>query len=484
MAFNKIKKLFAPNTLTLLRNSKNYFSAKLIISVVSFLSLPIITRLLTPEDYGIVSLFTSFASVFTILFLLSISSAIKVNYIKKDFPHGEYLFSNVIFLLIINIIFVLLVYLFKRQLELTFNLPGFIIFLAALTSMGNVFLQMKIGVLHGQQRSRLASFLDATENTSIILVSLLVIYLMTKNLYLGQIYTELVIAILFAIYSFFALLRESKPRFKFAYVKDALKFGLPLTPHAISGFILHFSDQIIINQLVGVAKTGIYSFAYKIGNLMNMLVASMNIAWQPIYWEYIKNEKWNAINALARKYAKYVYLAAIFFICFSKEITMLLSEPSYYESVQIIPVIILSYVFLFLYTLFSGISFYEKRTGLISINTLIAAAINIGLNYWLIPKYGYQIAAWTTLFSFACLFGLHYINSKFVLKYNKLRVKSVMPDFFVLLLVFIIHYALSSINLGVWTMLAIKIILPVLASAYLFRKNIFVKIKGIKDENE
>ena len=62
------------------------------------------------------------------------------------------------------------------------------------------------------------------------------------------------------------------------------------------------------------------------------------------------------------------------------------------------------------------ILFIGKKTGAISLFTFIAGFTNIFLNYHFIPKYGYEIAAWTTLASYILLFILHYFNVKFILK--------------------------------------------------------------------
>ena len=174
---------------------------------------------------------------------------------------------------------------------------------------------------------------------------------------------------------------------------------MPLIPHALSGIILSHFDRIIINQISGTIETGLYSFAYNIGMIMNIIVLAMNKSWVPIFYNNLRKEEYNKIYNLAYNYSKYIFFAAIVLTAFSQEVVIIMADKSYYSSLSLIPIIILGYVFVFLYTLYANYSFYRKKTLLISIATLLAGGVNIGLNYLLIPRFGYIAAAFTTLIS-------------------------------------------------------------------------------------
>jgi O-antigen/teichoic acid export membrane protein len=103
-------------------------------------------------------------------------------------------------------------------------------------------------------------------------------------------------------------------------------------------------------------------------------------------------------------------------------------DQSYFAALPLVPIVVLGYVFVFLYTLFFQYAAYRHRTGLISLNTFIAGFANIGLNYWLIPIYGYQAAAYTTLASFVLLFLLHYLNARVVLREHVLAMGQLLPN--------------------------------------------------------
>ena len=220
-----------------------------------------------------------------------------------------------------------------------------------------------------------------------------------------------------------------------------------------------FRTQRIIYQLAGSTDTGLYSFAYNVGMIMNIVVMAMNKSWVPIFYENLANKNFKKIDNLAYNYSKYIYFTAIGLILFSKEIVFLMADKKYHTALPIVSIIVISYVGLFLYTLYANYSFYRKKTGLISLATLSAGAINIGLNYWLIPIFGYVAAAYTTFVSYFLLFIFHFLNAKYILKEKEIiQVGRVLPNLiWVILSVIVFILANSYINIFV-----ISLILKVL----------------------
>ncbi|MCD6449424.1 MAG: polysaccharide biosynthesis C-terminal domain-containing protein, partial [Thermotogaceae bacterium] len=85
---------------------------------------------------------------------------------------------------------------------------------------------------------------------------------------------------------------------------------------------------------------------------------------------------------------------------------------------RLVPIIVASYYFVFLYSFPVNLEFYLKKTHIISLGTILAGAINIFLNYIFIPTFGYSAAAFTTLVSYIFLFAFHYFNARVLFKKN------------------------------------------------------------------
>jgi len=85
---------------------------------------------------------------------------------------------------------------------------------------------------------------------------------------------------------------------------------------------------------------------------------------------------------------------------------LLLMAPTYRGAAVIVPWIVCGYVFAGAYFVPANFLFVAERTALIPMVTVAAGALNVGLNLWLMPRYGVMAAAWTTLISYAVTLGL------------------------------------------------------------------------------
>lgn len=96
------------------------------------------------------------------------------------------------------------------------------------------------------------------------------------------------------------------------------------------------------------------------------------------------------------------------------EVVKLLASSAYWDGIKIIPPIVLSNFVIFAYTLYVNTEHYYKKTKGITVNTVVAAIVNIVLNFLFIPKFGYVAAAYTTLASYLVSFALHSHKSKMI----------------------------------------------------------------------
>ena len=82
----------------------------------------------------------------------------------------------------------------------------------------------------------------------------------------------------------------------------------------------------------------------------------------------------------------------------------------------VIPPVALGTLAQYFYTNYVNLEIYNKKTPIIAVSSFIAAAVNYGLNYMLIPRYGYLAAAYTTLISYILLMLLHFLAVRLILK--------------------------------------------------------------------
>lgn len=438
--FNSLLRI---NEIGFIRHSKNYLLAEFVTRAMGFITIPIFTRLLLPEEYGILAIFASIISIFTVFMGVNFNGAVSRYYYEKNNDFASYLGSITLFLVFFNLLLILTTYFFRERLSSFFRIDSDLFLLAIVISSLNCFVFIFLSYLQASKNSRQYAAISLAQNLTIIILAIFWVYILDTNRYLGRIYAQLLITGIVFFYIGYNIILLSRFSIQWNHIRYALKFGIPLIPHVLSGFVLSMFDRVIINQIVGPSQTGLYSFAYNIGIIMNVVVMAMNKSWVPIFYEALENKALAKIQKIANYYSCVVFFAALFLIFFSREIVMLIADENYYTALSAVPIIVCGYVFVFLYTLFGNYAFYLKRTGLISINTVIAGTFNIVTNYLFIPRYGYIAAAWTTLASYALLFVLHYCNSKFLLKAPVIGILGIFRKLVIFLAAGVIYFLFS-----------------------------------------
>ncbi len=192
---------------------------------------------------------------------------------------------------------------------------------------------------------------------------------------------------------------------------EMAKYGFPLVGGNLAAWILNLSDRYILEFFRGSHEVGIYSVSYGISEKSILLIVSLFLgASAPITLSIWENKGKKAsqefVTKLTRAYLIVCLPAVVGLSTLAKPFVDILTTKEYYEGYRIIPLVASGAFFLGLYNRFGvGIAFY-KRTYLILFCLLISGLLNLGLNFFLIPRYGYIAAAATTLVSYVFLLVL------------------------------------------------------------------------------
>jgi O-antigen/teichoic acid export membrane protein len=402
------------------RHARNYLLGGAFAGIVGFGAVSVLTRLLTQEEYGVLSVFLSVATIFSVLVELNLRGSVNRYYLEESDDFPSFLKTALRFLAGLTVFNLVALWLLREPLADFFKVDAWVFYCGILAAIVQVPWNLNWKLMVAQMESAAYSRLRGLRDLLLFgagalwLISLPSAEVGDGGRQFGQIYAVLAVNGLFALFLVVKLIRVAKPgRVNRPHLKYALAFGIPLVPHALSGVILNEFDRVMINQLVDERATGLYTFAYQVGGAMAMVVVAMNQAWLPIFARLRNREMFSRIHALAVIYAQLLTAVAVLFVLFARELAYIMGGERFSEALSIIPVIVLSYVAVFLYNIYANHTFYLRRTWLISGATFIAGGVNVVLNYWLIPTEGYGIAAWTTLVSFGVLFALHYAIARF-----------------------------------------------------------------------
>lgn len=393
-----------------------YLISDFLLKGMAFITVPIFTRLLSVEDYGIVSVYTSFVGVMAIISGLDLHAGIGRAAIDFEEDYPKYLSS----VLSLSVAFflggLLVISAFSNTLSSLVELTPDLLLLATIAGYGSFVFGLYNSHLLFQQKYKQKSLLHVIKAISEVLLAIIMILLINKAKYYGRVYSSLIISIVFMVICFIIIFRKSK---KIIFPKAwwyAIKIGIPLVPHSLSQIMLAQFDRMAIQALVGATETGLYSFAYNIGMIPLVFLGATNSAWVPWFYKQLQNNRRNRIKKSVKIYSLAFLVITLGIMILGPELAVIMAPGDYLSGVKLIPVVVLSYFFQFLYTIYVNFAFYMKKTLAISIGTLMAGGLNIALNLLMIPVFGYEIAAWTTVISYFCLFIFHWFNVSVLLK--------------------------------------------------------------------
>ncbi len=395
------------------------FFGFMFLKAIRFILVPLYTRYLTPEDYGILGIFLPVIELLTMISTLGLGASViffLFEYRGDEEKYKKTLSTIFITNLIFSLIIVFAFYLFSPYFyKLFFKVP---------IEKGNNFilLVILIVVLYIPQQVIL-NLLQAREKRlqiaiihigSFMLLFLLLLYqlIIKKSGAYGQIFATFQqnILLFFPYLAYLIYIIGKKFVFSFKIFKETISYSLPLLPHSLSLWILNLSDRLILSKYSGLTETGYYTFAYTCGMAMYAFVTGMQAVWGPVFFDVKKNRKDASLilGAQASHWTLFLGLIAGTGIFFTPEIIKIIAGKKYWIAISYIAPVILGYFFLGIYT-FPGLILQQMRkNGLVSICTIIAGSLNVISNLIFVPKYGAIACAWVTAGSFFFLAFLYY----------------------------------------------------------------------------
>ncbi len=382
-----------------------YILANLFNKGIAFLTVPVFTRLLSTSDYGIVTTYNSWVDILTVMLSLALYMAIRVAFVDYKEEKAAFLNTIITFTLFLSLTVVVVAFLIGKFID---SWGSVILIIAVIQGAASALLMDYQQYLMMDLRYIKRSLYMALPNFLAVLLSILFIYYGNfKKLYLGRIIPTAFVYFAFGVAVIITVYSKSRPAINMKYLKYGLRISFPLVLHGIALNILSQSDRTMITLLADASQTGIYSLVYNFSMIATVLTTALEGVWLPWFVNKIATGEIELINKRAGVYIKVITYTMVAFILVGPEILKLLANNTYWEGISIIPPIVLSNYFIFAYTFYVNVEHIYKKTLGITINTLIAAILNIILNFIFIPKYGYIAAAYSTLVSFILSMLLH-----------------------------------------------------------------------------
>lgn len=393
----------------LLKSFSLYTIASFIERGIAFFLLPVFTFYLSTRDFGVLSLLTSVSSFVLPLVALGIQGAISVAYFKgekENYP--SYFTSSIVPPFIIALFLTLLALVFQSQINSYFGLPSVWVIIIPIFCFFSFFNSLLL--IDYQIKNQPLKYIGFSLSSSIVnvLMSLLLV-IFFKYGYEGRLLGQYLSTFFFSLIALFILMRKKLlvKNITKINIKDSLWFGLPLVPHIFGSMVVNMSDRMFIDHFYGKEVLGVYNIGYVIGSIISILCAAFANAIIPFSYDLFVQDTYQAKAKVVKVY--WIFVGVMMFTLFciwliTPLVFKWFIDVKFADGSKYVIWIAIGYFFQGMYLLFANIIFYLKKTKVLFYMAFINIVINLGLNYFLVPRLGPIGAAYTLCCSYLIFF--------------------------------------------------------------------------------
>ena len=399
----------------LLRTGSVYAFASLVNRGATFILLPIYSRCLSPAQFGVVNLAETIAVVLGTIAVMGLPSALEPIYFKHPRSSAEQ--TTVV----------------AATLRLTLGLAaGFgVLFLAAGPSVMHSILpsfsvpfhpfiavaliaavctqtfQLPLVIARAQEQAgrfvalSLGHFGLSTAGTLMLVVAL-------SWGSFGMLFARAVAAAIVATVGLWTLRGwllsgHSGQVSKRQACSDALQLAVPLLPHQMAAFVIEIGNRFFIEHYRSTEEVGLYSMAYSVGSVMNVVNTTILMAWSPVYFQKARQGGANVkiLGDVGGALIGGLVIIAAIGAAFGPIAMRFLLDARYTPAGPAAAFVIAGNLLHGLLSLFLLAIMHSGKTQYLAAATALAAAVSLIANFFLVPSYGFIGGTWATLIAYA-----------------------------------------------------------------------------------
>lgn len=402
------------------KKSSIWFTISIILqNAVLFLIVPIYTRILTTEEFGLFSLYQSWQVIANIIVCLALDRCVSLGFVRFEYYRNEFMSTVLTLMTILATFFAVMAFVFKDFFIEIVDLPFYILWLLIISALINNTFSVWMWKERYKGRYKVLSiftFMSVLLTQSISVFCIEYIYKGDNN---KGIILILSIILLRLIINGYIYIRDIK-YYGFSLIKKyymfALKFSFGILPHALAQVVLYSFGRIFLAKTLDLTATAYYSVIYNIAMAFNTIVISVATSIQPSIFRYLKNKDFSGVNKETKIFLHYIVLLIIGVSLIAPEILCIVAPPQYGEAINIFPIIISSIYFNAVVLCLGNVITFCERPVYISIATFVGTISNIIFCNLFIKEYGYYAAAIGIFLTYFIMALFYYNFSKIVCK--------------------------------------------------------------------
>ena len=406
-----------------------YGLSTILARIINFLFVPIYTRLLSPESYGVVTEFMAYIAVLQVVLVLGLETGC-FRFANKEGVDPKKVYSNAfVTVFCISATFLALMIAFASPISSALGYEGYqscIMYMGGILALDSItailfarlrqenkalkfaiFKTIKIITETAANlvlflwfpkycatagNSWLLNFIPATPDFSYVIFAIFISCLVCGLLFIPD---------------YLRLSFRLDPKL----LRQMLAYSIPLMVAALPGVINDFLDRILFryfdtNAEAWRSSLGLYQAAVKLAVIMNLFIQMFRYAAEPFFFRRAKEKDSRALYASVQEYftsfCGLVFLGVILYI----DIIALILGPQFRSAVGVVPVMLLSYMIL---GMLFNVSMWYKLSGKTDMAiwiTLSGLAVTAVIIILFMPQYSYWAAAYGHLASYVVMFAI------------------------------------------------------------------------------
>lgn len=407
-----------------------YGMSTILARIINFLFVPIYTRMLTPESYGIVTEFMAYIAVLQVVLVLGLETGC-FRFANKEGVNPGTVYSNAfVTVFAVSATFLALMIAFAGPISRGLGYEGYsscIIYIGGILALDSITAILFAKLRQENKALKFAIFKTVkiiTETAANLLLFLVfpkycldaaqsgntpwLLHLIPStpdfSYVIFAIFISCIVCGLLFIPDIFRLTFKLDAKL----LKMMLAYSLPLMVAALPGVVNDFLDRILFryfdtNAQAWRSSLGLYQAAVKLAVIMNLFIQMFRYAAEPFFFRRSAEKDSPKLYATVQEYftafCGLVFLGVILYI----DIIALILGPQFRSAVGVVPVMLLSYMLL---GMLFNVSMWYKLSGKtnmaiwITLSGLVVTAIVIMI---FMPRYSYWAAAWGHLASYAVM---------------------------------------------------------------------------------
>jgi O-antigen/teichoic acid export membrane protein len=388
-----------------------YALASAVGPLTGVLLLPVYTRYLTPEDFGLIALFELLSLVFATVFSLGLTAMIPFYYV--DHPAGAArrrgIGTVVVAVTLLNLILAGVV-VAAGATPIGILLPSVPFWpyvpILALTALFEPYWVIAGSIYQIQEQASRFSVWSTARLLMAISLKLWFVVVLGEGVY-GFLISSLIAAIVTAAAVVPLLAREMQLAMDPVVLRRALIVGGPTVPNNLFSYGFRVLDRVILERFVGHGEIGLYYLALRLADLMRLASDVFVNAWRPVFFKEAAHVDFvtDIVPAVIRLASVLIIGAGLGLSLFSREILAVLATPAYADAARFVPFLAGAMVVKGLYSFPYLAVWYRKKTFWVPLLTAVTMAFSVAANLLLAPGEGALGAAGVQLMSYLVLFA-------------------------------------------------------------------------------